>query len=260
MNKQRILLFDLEVAPIDAWIWSLWAEPKSASYIKEDWYLLCWSAAWLDEEYVMYDSLNLHKRYKSNKEDDRIIVESLWKLLDEADIVIAHNGKKFDVRKINTRFIAHGMKPPSSYKVVDTLTIARSRFGFTSNRLDYLGEYLGVGRKLETGGFDKLHKPIIEKKCKKTWKLMIDYNIQDIELLEKVYRKLAPWAKNHPNAFIHVDSIYPLCPVCGSQDINKNGTYSTNTQIYQKWRCLSCGHSLRSPKAEKKENLTLRSI
>ena len=82
--------------------------------------------------------------------NDKRIVVGLWKMLDEADIIIGHNAKNFDVKKSNTRFIANGLTPPSPYQIIDTLEVSKKHFAFTSNRLDFLGEFLEGKGKIKT--------------------------------------------------------------------------------------------------------------
>lgn len=149
-----------------------------------------------------------------------------------------HNCKQFDIKWANRAFIKYELKPPSPYKVIDTLTMARSYFKFNSNRLNDLGQFLGVGSKLETGGFD------LWKRCmlgdKKAFKKMCQYNRQDVVLLEKVYLKLRPYMHNHPvistqNSFI--------CPICGSSHLQSRGFIQLSGGVFRKrrYQCQECG-------------------
>ena len=181
----KILLFDIETSPILANVWSLWSEAKSMKLVDVDWYVLTWSAKWLGDKKTVVKSLPEYKNYKKDRTDDSALLQDLWDLLDEADIVIGHNAQKFDCKKVNARFLLNGMPPPAPYRVIDTLKAAKAHFAFTSNKLDSLGEILGLGRKVDTGGFE-LWKGCMnnDPKC---WKLMCKYNKQDVDLLEKVY-------------------------------------------------------------------------
>ena len=239
MSKPKILLFDIENAPNLAYIWNLWQEVTSSEMIENPWYLLCWSAKWLDDDKIYSSALiDFPKEYKKDKENDKQVLKQLWKLLDEADIVIAHNAKKFDVRKSNARFIMNGLTPPSPYKIIDTLEAARQYFFFTSNKLNDLGKYLKVGQKVETGGF-KLWRACMAGD-KKAWKQMVTYCINDITLLEKIYLKLRPYILNHPNLTVYMDEDF-ICPKCGSKHIHKEGYTFTNAGKYQRFSCKDCG-------------------
>ena len=261
-DKPKILFFDIETAYIRAAVWSRWNINVNMSQVMEDWYVLCWSAAWAGEDFVMSDALHYHPAaYGANPRDDREVLQSIWNLLDEADIVVAHNGNRFDIPKLNARFIKHGMGPTSPVKVVDTLRVAKRSFKFTSNRLDDLGDYLGVGRKIPTDF--KLWADIIERHDRKAFDRMVAYCEQDVQLLEDVYLKLRPWDKTHPST-VALDADEPRCNVCNSTRILKNGTYDTQAQRYQKFKCGDCGHNMRLKKSDKdvgkKKRKLLRSI
>lgn len=238
----KILLFDIETAPNLANVWGMWGQDIPSIMFEEHWYLLTWSAKWLDEREVLWDALPEHKtRFKKDLADDYGPVHSLWKLLDAADIVIAHNGDKFDIRKINTRFLLHGLDPPSPYKTIDTLKVARRNFAFTSNRLDDLGEMLDLGRKAKHPGFP-MWRGCMQGDIK-SFDKMVKYNKQDVRLLQNVYLALRPWMKNHPNLAVY-DSIYDediSCPKCGSRHVNWKGYNYTAVAVYPRFRCMKCG-------------------
>lgn len=244
MNKKsgsskgpKILLFDIETAPTLGYVWGLWEQNVGLNQIYEDPYILCWAAKWLDKKTILTASLPDFPLYKKDKRNDREVMKTLWKLLDEADVVVAQNGDAFDIKWVNARFLKHGLKPPSPYKTVDTLKVAKKCFKLNSNKLEYLGNYLGIGRKLETGGFE-LWKSCMEGDMA-SWKTMVKYNIQDVALLEEVYLKIRPWMRNHPNWNLYADSDYN-CPNCGSQHVQKRGFEYTRTTIKRKYQCLSC--------------------
>jgi len=139
---------------------------------------------------------------------NRALLAELWKLLDAADIVCAHNGDRFDLRFSNSRLLVHGFGPYSN-KSIDTLKIARKHFKFGSNKLDDLGNYLGVGRKLFTLSRDTLLGAVAgNRRC---WADLKKYNAQDVLLLERVCLKLRPWATTHPNLSHHTQAPRARC-------------------------------------------------
>jgi len=238
-NEPKILLFDIENSPNTAWIWGLWQETTSSEMVDVPWYMLCWSAKWLGKREIISSALiDFPKNYKKNPEDDSLILQKLWKLLDMADIVVAHNGKQFDVRKSNARFIMNKMPPPSPFKIVDTLLEARKHFFFTSNKLNDLGKYLGCGEKIETGGF-KLWKQCMAGDLK-AWARMVKYCKNDIVLLEKIYLKMRPFMNTHPRLDIYMDVQNANCPKCQSKNIQKEGFTFTNISKFQKYSCKDC--------------------
>jgi len=232
----KILLVDLEVTPSLGWTWKKWE--TNIIEFERDWYILSFSYKWLGDKKAKVVSLPEFSSYKKDKEDDRYLVGSLWSFFDEADIIIGHNGDAFDIKKANARFLTHGFSPPSPYKTVDTLKLARKHFKFDSNKLDDLAKYLNIGSKENVGGFATW------KGCmtgdKKAWKKMTSYNKMDVELLEEVYNKLKPWSNTRPNLNVLNGTIHS-CPTCGKDQLQKRGFGITKVSRYQRYQCISCG-------------------
>lgn len=112
-GQLKILIFDIETSPLKAYVWSRWKQNIYLDQTISEWFMICWSAKWLGEDKVISDCLTPEEILK---EDDGRIIKRLWGLLDECDIVVAHNGLAFDVPKMNSRFILHGLPPTSPYK------------------------------------------------------------------------------------------------------------------------------------------------
>jgi len=246
MSKAKILVFDIETAPNLSYIWGKYEQNSIA--FKHEWYMLCFAAKWLGNKTIITSKLNDFKSYKKDKQNDLEVVKKLWTLLDEADIVIAHNGDKFDVKKSNARFIYHGLPPPSPYKTIDTLKVARRYFKFNSNKLDDLGEHLNIGRKIKHEGFGLWLGCMNGNKT--SWNNMIKYNKQDVHLLEKVYKRFLGWINNHPNMNLYQES-RDKCPNCGEDNLLKKGFGYKGTGKYQRYICKSCGRQCHSSKTIK---------
>lgn len=233
----KVLFLDIETSPILADVWALWDQNVGLNQIAMDWYILSWAAGWLGSDRVLYAD----QRRASNIEDDSEILTKLWALLDEADVVVAHNGDRFDVPKINARFIKAGLPPPSPYRTIDTLKIAKARFKFTSNRLEYLGKYLGTEARKESHSAFPGHSLwiAVRKGNLKAWREMERYNKADVATLKDVYKKLAPWDPRHPN--LTVDGpVGHVCPICGGDHLEKRGFQYSNSGKYQRYVC-ECG-------------------
>lgn len=237
----RILLLDIETAPSLGYAWAKW--DTNIIEFTRDWYILCFGYKWLDETGVTVKSLPEYKGYKKSLHDDKALMADLWALLDEADIIVAHNGDSFDIKKINARFLVHGLTPPSTYKTVDTLKVARKYFRFESNKLNDLGKTLGVGAKLPHIGF-ALWKGCMDGDAA-AWEVMTQYNAQDVSLLEEIYLRLRPWASTHPDVSLYGDTDgkpdSPQCPNCGSHHIQRRGMAVARTRRYQRLNCQACG-------------------
>lgn len=234
--RKKVLLFDIETTPLITYTWGIWQQ--DIIEVKEEWYMLCFAYKWLGEKQTHIVALPDFQGYKRNKKDDEQLVKKLWELFNEAEIIIGHNGDKFDIKKANARFLFHCMEPPKHYKTIDTLKLARRYFKFDSNKLDYLGQYLKLGRKLPHTG-KHLWFGCMEGDPK-SWQLMKKYNIQDVVLLEKVYIKLRGWNVTPPNMNLVLGTTQN-CNVCGSDHVIKNGTSFNGVSIFQRFQCLNCG-------------------
>lgn len=217
--------------------------------------ILMWAAKWYGKKKMMYmqnKGFSGGTRMVNGNKKEKECLAGLWELMDEADIIVGHNGDRFDIPMMNGYFIRNGFTPPSTSRSVDTLKIARNRFKFMSNRLDHLGKTLGLGRKVTHTGF-KLWLGCMAGD-KKDWATMTRYNIQDVMLLEKIYKKFLPWIKNHPNIGVYLDLSRPVCRNCGSHHIVKKGIEHTNGGVYQRFKCNKCGAPLRGKTNQIKRN------
>lgn len=242
MNKPKglkVLVFDIETAPILGYVWGLWDNNLGLNQINKDWHVLSWSAKWLGDKpsKVMY----MDQRNAKNIEDDSGILKGIWKLLDECDVVLTQNGKQFDVKKLNARFILNGFQPPSSYRHIDTLQIAKKHFGFTSNKLAYMSDKLCKKyKKLTHGKFSGFD---MWKECLagnlKAWKEMEKYNKYDVLALEELYTKFAPWDSG-VDFNVYSEGGKHVCS-CGSTDFVHNGHSYRATGKFKKFKCKKCG-------------------
>jgi hypothetical protein len=243
-HQAKILLFDLETSPILARVWSLWQDGINIDDIVEDWTLLCFSAKWLFSEDVIAHVLTEEELI--NRDDKRIVTE-LWKLMDEANIIIAHNAERFDIRKSNSKFLKHELNLPSSYQVIDTLKHVKKRINLTSNKLDYIARYLGIEGKMVTPS--GMWRKVMENNYSMLLE-MDKYCQQDVLCLEQVYLKLRPYIQPHPNVGLYITENTTSCPSCGSDNLiwNTDNVYTTNANQYHAFRCGTCGSLGRSKK------------
>ena len=235
----KILLFDVETAPMQVYTWGRWDQNVGSSQVIQESYMLTWAAKWLDDEEVFFDSLPNHKKdYKKDPTNDKKIVESLADLMNQADIVVAHNGDKFDMKWLRKQLIKHGLPNITNPKTIDTLKIAKRYFNFSSNRLDDIATYLKVGENKLKTDFD-LWKNCVNGNMD-AWRAMIDYNIQDLIPLELIYKRMRGFMTNHPNLGVYEEG--EACPSCGGTYLVKNGFYRTNLSKFQRYLCGDCGN------------------
>ena len=227
----RILLYDLEITPILAWVYDMY--DANVIHVEQPKHIMSVAYKWLGDDNVNVVSQADFPGYFRNKHDDKQVVKVLRQLLDEADIVVAHNANGFDNKVANARMVYHGIKPPSPYSTVDTLTVARRNFKFGANSLQFLCEQLGIGSKTKVRHHD------IWRKCidgdMEAWELMREYNAHDVELLEALYLKLRPYMHNHPLVGLKG------CPTCGSANVQYRGLQRSKTATFHRFQCNDCG-------------------
>jgi hypothetical protein len=239
MNKKpKVLFLDIETMPILASVWGLWDNNVPLNMIERDWSVIAWAAKWQGQSKIYYKD----NRKSKDLENDKELLKDIWKLMDEADIIIGQNSNKFDLKKLNARFILNGMKPPSSYKKIDTLVLAKRYFAFTSNKLEYLSKNLfpknAKSSHKQFPGFD-LWKECLKGNIK-AWNEMRSYNKQDVIALENLYNKLAPWDSSAPNFNLYHNDFHNKCN-CGSVNLKKNGFKYKQFGKYQRYSCHDCG-------------------
>lgn len=231
--KIRRLIWDIETSPCLGFFWRPGYKVRIPhDNIVQESAIICICYKWEGEDDVYYLTWD--------DGDDRDMVEAFLDVANTADELIAHNGDKFDLKWFNARVVKHGLEPPPIWKTVDTLVIARRRFNFNSNRLDYLGKHLLGEGKSDTGGFG-LWKEIVMNGCQESLDKMVDYCIQDVVLLEKVWKKLAPF--HNPKTHVGVlngDEKW-TCARCGSAKVRLNKIYySTAGTPKQRMYCRGC--------------------
>lgn len=240
----KTIVLDIETRPNLVYVWQTYQ--ADALDVVEPWSILSFSAKELGAKKATTIAL------PDVGGSEAKLLSELWAQFDQADIVIGHNLDAFDVRRSNTRFLAHGLQPPSPYQTVDTYKVAVNKFAFHSNKLKDLCIFMGVRRKVETGGL-KLWLDCMKdvKKLTPAWQTMKKYNEGDVLANEDVYYKQLPWMSNHPNlAMLLGDS--GACPRCGAKETMKpNGFRYNKTTKYKRYVCSECGGSARGNKTEK---------
>lgn len=236
MPQAKLLVLDIETSPNKGYFWGgLFDNNFGLNQVVEWGGVICFAAKWLGTSKVHF--------YSDFHDGHAAMVQAAWDLLDEADAVIHYNGKAFDVKHLNREFLLAKLGPPSPFRDIDLLTVARGRFKFSSNKLQHITESLELGSKVEHEGFD-LWKSCMEGDAK-AWARMKKYNIGDITITEDVYEELKPWIKNHPHLGLYSGEVHS-CPTCGGDELQRRGYYRSPTAVFQQYWCKACGAWSRS--------------
>lgn len=203
--------------------------------IVQDWNIYCVAWKFLEESKTHSTKVNIE-----DVTDDYSVCSTVREVLADTKLLIGHNLDKFDLKKLNTRFIKHRIEP-IDHKILtfDTLKSAKKHFAFTSNKLDYLAGFLGVGRKLPHSHNDWYK--LLTDPDQKTLNFMTTYCEHDVNpLLEGVYRRLLPYV-DHPNLTDRQKGDEYICIHCGSTNIQKRGISFTKAGTKkQRYQCNSC--------------------
>jgi len=239
MTKVKRLFVDIETSKMQVATFSLYQNYIPPSNILEDWHIICAAWKWQGED-------EIHSAYTYSKNDKKIVTK-LSSVINQADELVYHNGKKFDYKKINARVVLNNLPPISKPRETDTLIQCKKHFAFSANKLDYVAKALGLGGKIDTN--DELWLRCLRGERNAVDEMLV-YNKYDVVLLEKVFDKLAP----------HIDLGYNYnigteygdnCNKCGSSDVIKKGWAYTATGKYQRYKCKSCKGRFRDGKKEK---------
>lgn len=225
MVKINRLIWDIETSPNIAFLWRCGYKMSVGHHniIKER-AVICICYKWEGEKKV--------HSLQWDKGDDKKMLEEFMEVAKQADELIAHNGDKFDIKWFNTRCLFHGIEPMADWKTVDTLVIARRRFTFNSNRLDYLGQFLLGEGKEDDGGFGTW-RDIVLHNCPKAMKRMVKYCKKDVALLERVWKLLEPYHKPKTHVGTLNGQEKWTCPWTGSENVFKSKTRYTTAGTRQ---------------------------
>jgi predicted PolB exonuclease-like 3'-5' exonuclease len=226
----RRLFFDIETSPNLVWSWRTGRKINiSHDSIYQERAIICIAYKWAGEKKV-------HSLKWDSKQNDKAMLKKFVKVLDSATEICGHNGDNFDLKWVRTRCLYHGIPMAPDYVSQDTLKLAKSKFLFNSNRLDYIADYLGYGKKKPTGF--KLWTDIVGKKCPKAMKTMIDYCKHDVVLLEQIWDRFMTYVPAKSSVAEYISR----CPECGSDQtiVNKRRVTASGYSKVQ-FRCNDCG-------------------
>lgn len=241
----RIILWDIETLFDVVAVWRLMNyDMIPADNILKERYIV--TAAWKElgaEEVHSVSVLDDPERFKVKPDDDLHVLNTLHDVLSSADAIVHHNGRAYDTKFTATRMLIQGLPPLPPIPQLDTYSLAKDKFLFNSNSLDYIGQVTGVGRKRETpkGLWLRALAGDVE-----AIKEMVLYNEEDVRLLEGVFLKMRPYAPNHFNLHLY-GAEGMACPRCGSLHTHEDTkTHVTTSRTYRRFQCDDCGGWFRS--------------
>ena len=260
-TEPKVLLFDIETAPIGAYVWGHWKQNTLRTI--RPWYILSVAYTWLGSGEYHFIGINEDPSFtpdtganKLRPNVDRWVVSRMWHLFDQADVVVAHNGDKFDIKKTNARFMNYHLTPPSPYAKLDTLKEVKRYSDHGSHRLNDLAQSLtGTGKAANMGITTWIGCMAGDPE---QWRIMHEYNLVDVRKLEDLYRELIPWigSPGHQNAGgnarAYSHGITCTRAGCGGTRLQARGKRVTSTGLrYQTYQCQKCGGWMQARYAER---------
>lgn len=239
VDGPKILTIDIETSPHIVATFELRNTTVGVHQILDPTRMICLAAKWRHEEEVIFlaEWLDGHEE----------MVRKVHALLDEADIVVHYNGKRFDEPHLNREFWEAGLTPPAPYKTVDLYQTVRREFRFGSNKLVHVTERLALTGKAKHEGFG-LWLKVLDGDPEAQAE-MENYNVQDVVTTEELYDEALPWIRTHPNVALYVDEVARLCPNCGSDNLQRRGVAYTGLGAFQRFQCQDCGKWSRGGRA-----------
>jgi len=221
-NKEaKILIYDIETSPNIGWFWTAgYKQNIGTNQILKERAVICVSYKWEGEDEVY--NLTWDKN-----QDDKFLIQQFVEVLNEADLIVAHNGDNFDLKWLKTRALYHRIPMLPNYKQFDTLKLAKSKLRLNSNRLDYISKFLGFEGKIYTT--PDLWDKVVIKNDRKALLDMLEYCDEDVRQLEKVYNELKYF--DNPNFHVGVlnGETKQTSPITGTYNIEHIKTITTNS-------------------------------
>jgi DNA polymerase elongation subunit (family B) len=215
----KVLIYDIETSYNIVSTWRAGYKINIPHYaiIKER-AIICVSYKWLgeDEVYTLTWDTN---------QDDKFLLEQFIEVMNDADVLVAHNGDKFDIKWIKTRALKHGLEMLPTYVTIDTLWLAKKHFYLNSNKLDYISKFLGFEGKISTS--PELWDRVILEKDNDALIEMVTYCEEDVRQLEKVYNTLKRYDKPKQHAGVLNFDEKLSSPFTGTKDLSLVKTITT---------------------------------
>jgi hypothetical protein len=238
----RIAYLDIETTPNLVWTWGCFKQYINPGQIIKPAGVLCWGA--VVEDTSTHTKTRLFGSRWGDGEDG--MFKRLHTMLDNVDIVITYNGKQFDLPRINQEFARLRFGPAAFGAHIDLYRDAvRPQFDLPVSKLEFAAPYFGVGKKCVSPGMHVWVRAMQGDAAAQA--LMTKYNLQDVNLLVKLYPILRPWVRNHPNLGLILGKSR-VCPKCGSKRLYSKGIKPLVANRYRQLRCEDCKGVCREPK------------
>lgn len=174
-------------------------------------------------------------------------LRKIVELFEEADVLVGHNSEAFDYRHLAGDVMMDlGVALPS-VKHIDTLKLARKHANWEANHLDTLTTRLGIPAKTDKYRIDVAEAAVAGDE--KAQRRIASYNRGDVRATTGLAKALLPWSGVNLGLY-EDDPSRPVCPGCGSRNLERRGFLVKVALRYQRWQCRACGKWSSSKRAD----------
>jgi DNA polymerase III epsilon subunit-like protein len=245
-KRLNILYWDLESSLMGCLSFGIWNVNIPASRITKHSHLLSNSWAFNDEP---VQGMRLTPEQVRDGDDLAIVMDTIL-AIEKADLIVTFNGKKFDVKMLNTRALFWGLPPIKYPKHIDLMQDAKRVFRFPSNSMQNISMYLGEEGKLSTSGsrlWERCFNWEDTEDCEIALKEILKYGKQDIVPTRNLHKRMMGWSKTTPNIGMMEKDLngentkenHELsCVHCGSNDVMMLGSKAySSVNSFELYRC-----------------------
>ncbi len=241
MKKPRILFYDIESKPLQAWLWSpgkQYVGHKQLVKEHSQYGIICITYCFNDGRPAQVID------WGYEEQDTAKVIREFDEVIKSADFSIGKNSDRFDTKMINSCRMFAGLPGlPQWTKYTDDLERQMRRyFRMPSQSLDYISNQLGLGGKIKMEFQDWID--IVEKNDngRKSLAKMLKYGKKDVVDTRALWFKLSEHFDSKWNQAKFQDSGLACKHMdCGSENLRKDGTRMAGKTKYQQYTCSDCG-------------------
>lgn len=129
--------------------------------------------------------------WERGRSDDSPISRDIADALGKFDILVAHNGKKFDIPFLQTRLARWGLPPLPRTKLVDPVLLARNNYRMSSNSLQRLLGMFGLNEKTVVDNDVWLRASLDGDR--ESMNYIVEHCQKDVDMLDALLDKVKPF-------------------------------------------------------------------
>jgi len=137
-----------------------------------------------------------YPEWQTDRANDYQITKAIAEELRKHAIIVTHYGLYFDVPFLRAKMVKHSLEPLPQMFAIDTWSIARKNYKVTSRRLKNLVDFFDIGEKEPVEG--ELWMKAAYNGSKEAMDRIVQHNIRDVEVLEKLACISFPYLKSIP--------------------------------------------------------------